>query len=242
MASNSTLSFDHLPPLPSYTLRPLPPLLPFISDANLALLLPILGYWIVSLFFHIIDEYDLFPQYRLHTPAELLKRNHAGRWQVFRDVIIQQVVQTAFGLLMTAWDPEPMYGKEAYDVAVWAQRIRLAQRGLPLLLSLVGVDSGALGRRLAASRPVLAGALAGGQYPFLQQAVVTLNGEHVMAPAFADWELVAAKLVYHFVIPALQFVVAMTFVDTWQYFLHRGMHMNKWLYSAYSPLLYFPIC
>src|ERR1700761_7065663 len=112
MASNTT-SFD-LPPLPNYTLQPLPPLLSWISDAYLSLLLPIIAYWAVSLFFHIIDTLDLFPQYRLHTPAELLKRNHATRWDVFRDVVIQQIVQTIFGVVMDYFDSDVMYGREDY--------------------------------------------------------------------------------------------------------------------------------
>ena len=229
MASNVTSSLE-LPPLPAYTLRPEQPLLPFISDAYLSLLLPVLAYWIVSLFFHLIDTYDIFPQYRLHTPAELLKRNHASRWDVFRDVIIQQVVQTIFGMVVAAFEPEYMVGKGDYDIAVWAQRIRVAQRSLPLALSLVGINAGEIGKRMADSRPILAGALAGGQYPFLQQ-VVHINGETVLAPSFANWEMQAAQLMYWFLVPAAQFLVAIVIVDTWQYFLHRGMHMNHFLYS-----------
>jgi sphinganine C4-monooxygenase len=229
MASNVT-SLTGLPPLPSYVLKPLPPLVFWIPDAYLSLLLPVLAYWAVSLFFHIIDVYDLFPQYRLHTPAELLKRNHASRWDVFRDVVIQQVVQTIFGVVVAAFEPDTLFGKEEYNVAVWAQRIRMAQRELPLVLSLVGVNAGELGKRLAESRPMLAGALVGGQYPFLQQ-VMEINGERILAPSFARWEMQVAKLIYWFLAPAVQFLVAITIVDTWQYFLHRAMHMNHFLYS-----------
>jgi sphinganine C4-monooxygenase len=229
MASIVTSPID-LPPLPSYVLKPLPPLLSWIPDAYLSLLLPVLAYWAVSLFFHIIDVYDIFPRYRLHTPAELLKRNHASRWDVFRDVVIQQVVQTIFGVVVAAFEPETMFGKEEYNLAVWAQRIRIAQRELPLVLSLVGINAGELGKRLAGSRPMLAGALIGGQYPFLQQ-VMEINGEQVLAPSFARWEMQAAKLIYWVLAPAVQFLVAITIVDTWQYFLHRAMHMNHFLYS-----------
>jgi sphinganine C4-monooxygenase len=235
MASNLT-SLLELPPLPAYTLRPDQPLLPFLSDAYLSLLLPVLAYWIVSFFFHLIDTYDVFPQYRLHTPAELLKRNHATRWDVFRDVVIQQVVQTIFGMVVAAFEPEHMVGKGDYDIAVWAQRIRVAQRSLPIALSLVGINAGEIGKRMAGSRPILAGALAGGQYPFLQQAV-RINGETVLAPSFANWEMQAAQLIYWFLVPVIQFLVAIVIVDTWQYFLHRGMHMNHFLYSK-QPFLW----
>jgi sphinganine C4-monooxygenase len=228
MASNST-TFD-LPPLPTYTLKPLPPLISFISDVHLALALPIIAYWSVSLFFHIIDTYDLFPQYRLHTPAELLKRNHASRFDVLRDVILQHIIQTVTGILLAYIDPDPTFGKEEYDVAVWAQRIRIFQRAIPVMFGALGVNSGDLGKKLGGSSSMLAGALAGGNYPQLNQAI-TFGGEVVLAPAFATWEIQVAKFIYWIAIPTLQFIAAITILDSWQYFLHRGMHMNHYLYS-----------
>ena len=88
----------------------------------MAAALPVIAYWAVSMIFHVIDEFDLFPQYRLHTPAEVLKRNHVTRWDVFRDVVIQQVIQTVVAAGLTLVDPIPVQGKESYDIAVWAQR------------------------------------------------------------------------------------------------------------------------
>jgi sphinganine C4-monooxygenase len=235
MAFNTTASSFALPPLPEYQLKPLPDLIQWLPDHLLALALPILAYWIVSLFFHVIDIYDLFPQYRLHTPAELVTRNHASRWDVFRDVIIQQVIQTIFGLALTVFDPEPTFGKENYDVAVWAQRIRLAERAIPMVLGVIGLNAEGMAKNLAASSPTIAGLVAGGRYPSLQQ-IVTINGEALSVPAFAAWEVIAAKAIYYWMIPALQFGVGTLIVDSWQYFWHRTMHMNKWLYSMFKPL------
>jgi sphinganine C4-monooxygenase len=229
MSANSTSYYD-LPPLPSYELTPLPALVPWISDTLLSLLLPVIAYWIVSMIFHFIDELDLFPQYRLHTPAELLTRNHVAPWDVLKDVIIQQIIQTVFGFGLSYVDPTAMYGKEEYDVAVWARRVRVAQRVIPFVLGVAGVNAHGLVKRWAASSPMLAGALAGGQYPSLQQ-IIAVNGQATLAPAFADWELLVAKIIYHVAVPALQFVIGIIIVDTWQYFWHRAMHMNKWLYS-----------
>lgn len=231
MASNTTFAFD-LPPLPSYELRPLPYLIPGVNDKHLSLALPIIAYWAVSGMFHVIDTLGLFPQYRLHTPAEILKRNHATRWEVFRDVILQQIIQTIVGLALAGTEGPDMYGKEEYDIAVWAQRLRILQRGIPMLLSLVGVNAGILSKRVAASSPSLAGALAGGRYPSLSQ-IISIDGHATLAPAFAAWELLTAKAIYYFVIPALQFVLGIIVVDTWQYFWHRGMHLNKYLYTAF---------
>ncbi|RDI83197.1 hypothetical protein Vi05172_g6922 [Venturia inaequalis] len=232
MAFNTSASSFALPPLPEYQLKPLPDLISWCPDYALTLALPILAYWIVSLFFHLIDTYDLFPQYRLHTPAELVTRNHASRVDVFRDVVLQQIIQTIFGLALTVFDPEPTFGKESYDVAVWAQRIRIAERAVPAILAGLGLNAVGMAKNLASFSPTIAAVLAGGHYPSLQQ-VVTINGEALSVPAFATWEVIAAKAIYYWLIPALQFGVGTLVVDSWQYFWHRAMHMNKWLYTTF---------
>ncbi|KZP26681.1 hypothetical protein FIBSPDRAFT_887171 [Athelia psychrophila] len=43
----------------------------------------------------------------------------------------------------------------------------------------------------------------------------------------------AVYFVYWWAIPAAQFFLAMFVIDTWQYFLHRLMHVNKWLYKQF---------
>ncbi|KAF9054326.1 sphingosine hydroxylase [Panaeolus papilionaceus] len=42
-----------------------------------------------------------------------------------------------------------------------------------------------------------------------------------------------ASFVYWWGIPAVQLFFAMFIIDTWQYFLHRWMHVNKWLYKHF---------
>lgn len=187
------------------------------------------------MFFHWIDTMDFFPQYRLHTPAEVVKRNRVSRWDVVRDVLIQQCVQTAVGWLLGMTEPDDFLGKEEYDVAVWAQRIRLAQRAIPGLLSLFGVNAVELGKNLGSAHPMLAGVVLGGSYPCLQSSPVVSEGFRLPVPKFAKWELGLAWTIYHILVPSLQFGVAILVVDTWQYFLHRAMHMNKWLYSMFLP-------
>lgn len=211
------VTFSELPALPSYTLKPRPPMLAGISDPFLQLLAPVVAYWIVSGFFHILDIYDLCSKYRLHTPAEVLKRNHVTRYEVFRDVIIQQIVQTAFGLLIAHFDPVETIGREDYDIALWAQRLRLTQKSLPSLLGLVGVDALSLARKVQHGHPQLAGALRGGIYS---------------TESFASWEMATARFIYWIGVQLVQFTVAILIVDTWQYFLHRAMHMNKFLYTT----------
>ncbi|KAH8909954.1 hypothetical protein BR93DRAFT_966016 [Coniochaeta sp. PMI_546] len=228
--ANSTLVAD-LPPLPAYTVKPLPDLLPFISDFWLSLILPHIAYWVVSLIFHVIDIYDLFPQYRLHTPVEISQRNLASRYEVARDVVLEQILQVGMSATLSLTESRQMTGMEDYDVAVWATRIRLAQRSLPTLLGLLGLNALSISKNMAASHPLIAGALAGGHYPFLTTPLDGDTGTHV--PAFATWELVLAKLIYWGLIPGMQLLFGIMFLDTWQYFWHRAMHVNKWMYTKW---------
>jgi len=227
--ANSTYLTD-LPPLPSYTLSPVKSLIPFFPDFYLSLFLPIAAYWIVSLFFHYIDVMDIWPQHRLHTPAEIIKRNHVSRYEVARDVIIQQIIQAIMGAILCLTEPEEMMGKEDYDIALWARRIRITQQALPQLLGAFGLNAMAISKNVSGSHPLLAGALAGGKYPFLTTAL-DVTGTPV--PAFADWEVFAAKAIYWYLVPIAQFMLAIAIMDTWQYFLHRAMHMNQWLYTTF---------
>jgi sphinganine C4-monooxygenase len=231
MMLNATTA-DQLPPLPSYTLTPLPSIIPGLSDQLLQLLLPIVAYWVVSIGFHLLDVYDLASQYRLHTPAEVLKRNHVTRYEVVRDVIIEQIVQTFFGLAIGMLDPVEMTGRQEFEVAVWARKIRMAQTWIPRLLAAGGINAPHLAAKLAMTYPTIAGLLSGGQYPRLTQQIIGAKGENIIVPAFALWEVLAGKLIYWVLAPAVQFGIAIFMVDTWQYFLHRGMHMNKWLYTT----------
>ena len=225
-----------LPPLPSYTLSPIQPLVPYIPDFYLSLILPIAAYWIISLFFHYIDVNDIWPQYRLHTPAEILKRNHVSRYEVARDVIVQQIIQALMGVVLGLTEPEEMMGKEEYDIARWAQRLRIAQKALPQLLGLLGLNAAAISKNVSGTHPMSAAVLAGGKYPSLDLGLDVGTGASV--PAFASWENFAAKTLYYYIVPAFQFALGIFILDTWQYFLHRAMHMNKWLYSKLQKTLW----
>ena len=225
-----------LPPLPEYTLKLRPDLLPPIPDKLLTVFGPTIAYWVLSLFFHWIDINDYFPQYRLHTPAEVAKRNRASRWEVVRDVVIQQVVQTVVGYGLGLTEPDDYVGKEQYDIAVWARRLRIAQRAIPKILAVIGINAKELAGNIASNHPMAAGALLGGQYANLETGYVSKHHFEGIQ-GFASWETTLASIVYWYLVPLLQFAIAIVVVDTWQYFLHRGMHMNKWLYSMF-PAIY----
>ncbi|KAG6902340.1 hypothetical protein C0995_001377 [Termitomyces sp. Mi166 len=71
--------------------------------------------------------------------------------------------------------------------------------------------------------------------PFASWAV---SQEHLKAV-----EPQIAYYLYWWVIPAFQFLSAMFVIDTWQYFLHRLMHVNRFLYKHFHSVhhrLYVP--
>ncbi|KAG2415968.1 hypothetical protein HFD88_007160 [Aspergillus terreus] len=246
MASlNTTIDMgEWLPPLPSYTLTPRPSLIPNIPDELLKTFMVPTLYWISSGFFHLIDTLDLFPQYRLHVPEELETRNRVTIWQCIRQLLIQQAMQISLGLWVALKQPTmpvDYIGKEDYDIAVWAQRLRLAQRMIPSLLAVLGVDSLSLATKLPASHS-LSGLLQGGRYPWLTQTIM-LDDMLQSVPAFAQWELFLAKLIYRVISPAIRMFIAIAAIDFWQYAVHRILHTNKWLYSrvhAVHHRLYVP--
>lgn len=73
-----------------------------VSDQHLSLALPVVVYWVYSLFFCCLDslDSDWLRRHRVHESAEVLARNLASVPQVVRAVILQQVIQTVLGLLI----------------------------------------------------------------------------------------------------------------------------------------------
>ena len=183
--SNDTLErLDPAAILPTSILRPQPNLLPFIADYHLAYLLPIVIYWAIGLTFHVFDTYGWFSQYKTHTPAEFLKRNHATLSKVLKYAIIQQIAQCIFGWVLSG-GPELVHSHE-YNIVKWVQTVRS-----------------------------------------VRSKVISSDGYgHT-----ALWELALAETLYWFLIPTVRLSVALFLSDTWQYFTHRLLHQNKWLYS-----------
>lgn len=167
-------------------------LLSGFSDAHLALALPIIAYWGVSFIYHVIDTYDLLPQYRLHPSVEVAKRNRVGRWECLRDVLIQQVLQTAAGLLYIHFSPVEYVPTAEEGIETWRLRIKMIQRR---------------GFNLRSSSQN--------------------NLTH------AEWEIHLASATHYILFPALQFIIAIAVIDTWQYFLHRLMHTSRWCYRTF---------
>lgn len=75
-------------------------LLSWISDFHLSLLAPIVAYWSLSSFYFFVSRKGLFDKYRIHTQTEYEMRNRASEWQVAKSIIKQQIMQTAWALLL----------------------------------------------------------------------------------------------------------------------------------------------
>ena len=93
-------NFDIIPEvhLPFYSIQS-DNLFSSISDKSLSLISPVIAYWVVSLFFHFLDNVESLDKYRIHPPEELTKKNKVTVSQVVWAVLVQQVVQTILGII-----------------------------------------------------------------------------------------------------------------------------------------------
>ena len=78
--------------------------------------MPVVAYWSYSMFFHIIDVYELAEQYRIHPSEEEKSRNKVTLHEVVRDVIFQHIIQTIAGFAVYCIDPIPKTGYELYTM------------------------------------------------------------------------------------------------------------------------------
>lgn len=222
------------PPLPPYTLNLKPSIVPHLPDSYLAFLLPAVTYWIVSLSFHYIDVKGYCSRYRLHTPAEYLKRNRASKADVIKVALFQQICQCLLGILIAK---DELSTSAEYDIAIWARRVRFARRVVPGLLSILGIDSTRLADAVSEISPNIGAILLGGMYISPSNTTVDVTAASgLQIPAdrivpFAQGEIIIAELLYYILVPVLKFFVALALADTWQYVTHRILHANKFLYS-----------
>lgn len=100
-ATTATSGLAKLNQTPFY-FQPQPSVVPGISDKYLSLALPIIIYWVASLFYHALDTLQLpfTEKYRLHESEEVTKRNRVGVTRVIVMVVVQQIIQTVFGVLL----------------------------------------------------------------------------------------------------------------------------------------------
>ena len=219
----------HFPPPPICTLTPRPALIPGVSDQVLGIILPTLVYIVASGFFYWLGEQDLLNQYRIHPSQEDLKRNHVSRPQCLRAVVRYHVMQIATGLLLSYGEGPELTGNHSCDVYRWAIRVRQAQRAIPWALALMGVDAKGLALAAYSKSAGLAQLFAGSSMAFSES-------NPPQALGFTIGELLLAEFVVSYAVPAVQFLVALSVVDTWIYFTHRLCHVNKTLYRMFQRL------
>lgn len=159
---------------PTQLILPKPDLIPGIPDGVLAVLSPVIAYWVYATFFHIMDVYELAEKYRIHPSEEEEKRNKASLKQVITDVVFQHIIQTIVGYCVYRYDEPPTTGHELFRM--WSLKQNLLFRYMP------------------------------------DQVVYFLY--------YYGWSM-------------LRLAFALCFIDTWQYWLHRLMHVNKFLYRRF---------
>ena len=230
MSPNMNSSFP-IPPMPSCTLVPQAPLISSLSDNVLAVILPTIVYAIGGGFFHLLDTYNLFHDYRIHPSEEELKRNHVTKWQCLKTVVRYHIIQISIGLALSYGNGPTMVGDESCRVHHAAGMIRRARNIFPLVLSTLGIDAKRLASATESTSAGLAQVLAGD----------ALSSEKAsQGIGWSSVELFLAELLVFFAVPAFQYLVALTVVDTWIYFTHRLCHINKTLYRKF-PLLKTPV-
>ena len=222
---------------PSYTLEPVAQLVPWLSDFHLSLLLPVAAYWLVSLFFWYIERKDYWRQYRIHTPEEMKQRNRVTVGEVLRSILLQQAVQTALGLCLGyLTDAGDFQGRDDYDIAVWAGRVHRARDAMPWMLAFLGIDGQTLASRIQTYATSMGSTVTTEKPLVLLNSVVYPHLGDGLTYGFAPWELWVAKTIYWVLEPAARFGIAIFFSDSWQYFWHRAMHSNKWMFRTLHSL------
>ncbi|KAL8838448.1 MAG: hypothetical protein Q9170_002123 [Blastenia crenularia] len=217
MTSGNTTAFQ-VSSVSSCQLSPQKDLLPWISDNILAIILPTVVYTIAGGFFHVLDRYELFSNYRIHPSEDELKRNHITRWECFKGVVRYHIIQITIGLLLQWNAGLQMVSDEACQIHETARKLNHARKIIPTSLNLIGIDAKKLSRAVAGTSSKLAYTIAG-DYTTIDRS-----------NSIDDGLLTLSKLCVTVLTPILQFLLALVVVDTYFYFTHRLCHVNRTLY------------
>lgn len=89
-----------------------PSLIAGVPDGILALIAPVVAYWLYLTFFHLLDVYELAERYRIHPLEEEALRNKVTLRLVVQDVLVQHIVQTVVGYCVYRLDAPATVGHE----------------------------------------------------------------------------------------------------------------------------------
>lgn len=205
---------------------PVQPLILNIPDKYAIVFAPVVAYWAYSLLFYFCDQYDLLEQYKLHTPAEFLKRNRVPVRKVVREVLIQHAMQIVMAGALAYHEPDALADCNKYRVSMLASRLRFFGNAISQSLGNASdtISSAQLGLLMQPN-----------SFQTLQSGVDDVSN--------SAWNTILARFCYWLALPALQFIVACFVMDTVQYFIHITMHTYPYLYRtfhAHHHRLYVP--
>ena len=92
------------------------------SDEVLAVWLPIVAYWVYSIFWQVVmmAEWPFFEQYRIHTMGDMEKRNKVSLSRVLAMVVVQHIIQGVLGfLVLKPVDPMEYALAQEKQLNVW---------------------------------------------------------------------------------------------------------------------------
>jgi sphinganine C4-monooxygenase len=96
-----------------------------MTDAQAAAVVPIIGYWIVSIFYEACSYLNLFSDYHVYQDPKEQKKNVVSKGKVLRVVLLMQALQVSFALYMTRFDAPPSHQKDAFGSLEYFQTFLL---------------------------------------------------------------------------------------------------------------------
>lgn len=106
---------------------PRPSIVPYFGDRYLSVVSPFVVYWAMSSIFMALDalapHWPALERHRIHESAEVQRKNRVTPKQVVKAVVLQQIIQTALGLVWLE-DDDPLKGpfrNHAADLARYAE-------------------------------------------------------------------------------------------------------------------------
>ncbi|PFH62479.1 hypothetical protein XA68_13381 [Ophiocordyceps unilateralis] len=193
-------------------LRPKPPLIPWISDYNLSLIVPVVTHWTTAALYGLIERFELFQEYRIHTRDEERVKNRISRRKCLRGVILVQLLQTGFGIALGMFSGVEMTGNEDHEVMKWASRVHNFGRTLTCYFPYDG-------SKVDMAQTTLQGLV---DSTFLTSSLVEFQAD-----------LFVAKVIFYALMPACRLYLALWLADAWVFFIHRAEHRNAWLYRNF---------
>lgn len=114
-----------------------------LTDAEIALIAPVVVFWTLSLIFHLFDEFKLFQNYKLMT-EEKAQKNIATRSEVVRTVLLHHAIQLGTGLLTLPWEhtnpkPDDIFGVTSF-ISKWLIEDNPTMQQHPALASLLYIS------------------------------------------------------------------------------------------------------